>query len=257
VTGPRPPVVAGLTGGREDTAVLTAAATHALLHHHPLHLVSGSGTGDPTVHLGRAAAQVRRTRPSLTTTTEGTGRSLTELLAALSADAACVVTDRGTGQRVVNAVRCPLLSVTGPTVSRSGPVLVPLDVTGDGNALLEHGFAEAQARGLPLRVVFAWTAPLIASMYPTSAIDLLAVHGDIDRELAERLAGWSQKYPDVVVERDEIRCHDILTTLVRAVAGAGFVAVGTRTGPVVGPVTRAVLTTARCAVLAVPVPGAN
>lgn len=250
MTVSRPPVVAGLTGAPEDTAVITVAAAQALLHNRSLRLVTGAGAGD---RAARAATLVRSTRPTVTTTTCTTGRALTEVLTAASADAACIVADHRTARLIVNAVRGPLLAVPHRLTSRPGPVLVALDLADDGHTLLEHGFAEADARGLPLRVVFAWTAPVIASMYPLAAIDLLAVHGDIDRQLAEVLAGWSQKYPDVVVDRHEIRCHDILTTLVRAAAGVGFTVAGIRPGPVTGPVTRALLATARCPVLAVPV----
>lgn len=85
-----------------------------------------------------------------------------------------------------------------------GPVVVGVDGTAVGDKALAFAFATASARRSPLLAVHAWDAekafdPAVPGAAGWSSVRDLE---DVERVvLAERLAGWRERYPDVPVER--------------------------------------------------------
>jgi len=152
---------------------------------------------------------------------------------------------------------CPVVVVRGERAGADGPVVVGVDGSPVSEAALAFAFDAAAARGVDLVAVHAWS--------PTAIDEELAslVEWDASVEsavLAERLAGWGQKYPQVAVRRTVVR-DGAVRALVTASAGAQLVVVGSRgrgnaAGLLLGSVSHGVLHGAHCPV-AVVRPGAD
>ena len=147
---------------------------------------------------------------------------------------------------------CPVVVVRGERAGADGPVVVGVDGSPVSEAALAFAFDAAAARGVDLVAVHAWS--------PTAIDEELAslVEWDASVEsavLAERLAGWGQKYPQVAVRRTVVR-DGAVRALVTASAGAQLVVVGSRgrgnaAGLLLGSVSHGVLHGAHCAVAVV------
>lgn len=98
---------------------------------------------------------------------------------------------------VASHAGCPVVVVRG--TSSDGPVLVGIDGGPLSGVALEHAFAAAAEHGTGLVVLHAWHDGRSPALRATGAFDRLREAEE--RALAERLAGWSERYPDVVVER--------------------------------------------------------
>ncbi|RSM44820.1 universal stress protein [Amycolatopsis balhimycina DSM 5908] len=168
-----------------------------------------------------------------------------------------VVGDRGLG-RVAGLTAhadCPVVVVRGEQPSESdGPVVVGVDGSQSGEAALEFAFRTADLREALLIAVHAWTdSALDAGLVPLLSWD------DVETAehplLAEWLAGWSEKYPDVVVQRVVVRDRPAHAVIEQATAAAArLVVVGShgRTGVTArGSVSHAVLHHAPCPVAVV------
>jgi nucleotide-binding universal stress UspA family protein len=154
---------------------------------------------------------------------------------------------------------CPVVLVRreeGRTADEgSRPVVVGVDGSEISEAALAFAFAAASVRGVPLVAVHAWLDlgmdPGIAAM----VFDQGAVEADEHEVLAERLAGWTEKYPDVRVYR--VVTHDRPAhALIEESQQAQLVVVGSRgrgaaAGLLLGSVSHAVLHRARCSVAVV------
>lgn len=100
----------------------------------------------------------------------------------------------------------------------SGPVVVGVDGTEASEAALAFAFAEASAAGAPLIAVHAYAESVFEEALAANDAPL---NWTLQREvaeavLAERLAGWQEKYPQVHVERDVV--HDRPTRALRRCA---------------------------------------
>lgn len=127
--------------------------------------------------------------------------------------------------------RCPVVLVrNGADGSpHSGPVVVGVDGTEASEGALAFAFGEASAAGTSLVAVHA---------YPESAFEEALAAGDgplnwtpqrelAETALAERLAGWAEKYPRVRVEREVV--HDrAIRALRRRAETARLLVVGRR-----------------------------
>ncbi|MEU1205222.1 universal stress protein [Nocardia sp. NPDC005825] len=196
----------GLTGGIGAYAVVTQplidsveAAGKALL----VRAVIAAGEYDPRVPVSSSMA----------------GDTAAQLLIDHSADAfAVVIGASGTAGTlahlgstlfaVTSHARGPVVVVRpdpelGDAVRGSGPVVVGVDGSRIGDAALGAAFAEASERGTGLVAVHAWS-DWDTGQFAGEA--MLAVTGDLEgvetAVLAERLAGWQEKYPDVAVTRE-------------------------------------------------------
>ncbi len=141
-------------------------------------------------------------------------------------------------------------------VPRSGPVVLGVDGTRSSESAIAWAFDEASRRETTLTAVHAWTS------YPSGFAQAAAITRGIDynaemqehRELlAERLAGWQEKYPDVTVRRVMVP-GAAADTLLDHAADAQLVVVGSRghgdiTGVMFGSVSRMLIHHAPCPVL--------
>src|SRR6185312_2640325 len=144
---------------------------------------------------------------------------------------------------------CPVVVVRGERAGADGPVVVGVDGSPVSEAALGFAFDAAAARGVDLVAVHAWS--------PTAIDEELAsfVEWDASAEsavLAERLAGWGHKHPQVAVRRTVVR-DGAVRALVTASAGAQLVVVGSRgrgnaAGLLLGSVSHGVLHGAHCPV---------
>ena len=119
-------------------------------------------------------------------------------------------------------------------------------------AAVGFGFEAAALRGVPLVAVHTWQDTLVdATMAPLIDWDVVAAG---EREvLAERLAGWGEKFPDVEVRRLVTRDRPA-RALVEESGRAQLVVVGSRgrgglAGMLLGSVSQALLRHAACPVV--------
>jgi nucleotide-binding universal stress UspA family protein len=153
---------------------------------------------------------------------------------------------------------CPIVLVRteeGNAVEdRSRPVVAGVDGSPLSEAALAFAYEQASVRGVPLVAVHTWR-DLIVDPKIAPVVDWDAMEADAKVVLAERLAGWADKFPDVRVHRLVTRerpAHALITESRRA----QLVVVGSRgrggaTGLVLGSVSHAVLHRSHCSVAVV------
>jgi nucleotide-binding universal stress UspA family protein len=140
---------------------------------------------------------------------------------------------------------------------RPGPVVVGVDGTESSAAALAFAFAEASAQQATLVALHAWAESAFESALAAEGAPLdWGRHRELAAEaLAERLAGWQEKYPDVRVVRDLV--HDRADgALLHRARTARLVVVGRRgrggfAGIVLGSTSQHLLHHAACPVVVV------
>ncbi len=206
--------------------------------------------------LEEIATRVRSYHPDLTVTTilrPGTG---SQALIDASQDAALVVVGaRGLGgfgglsigsvaaQTVAHAtspvivIRPPLTEaeitdVTAPTETtpHPGPVIAGIDGSTNTDAALEFAFEAATFRRVPLVVVNVWWLLPKHNLGPDlpGHYNLVEAREEARRILAELMAGWSSKYPDVALDQRPVHGMNPSYELIQASATAGLTVVGSR-----------------------------
>jgi nucleotide-binding universal stress UspA family protein len=122
---------------------------------------------------------------------------------------------------------CPVVAVRG--AEHDGPVVVGVDGTPVGEAAIAFAFAEAAARGTALVAVHAWTDLLLETAFAGAAaqLDFSVLAQQAEEVLAERLAGWQEKYPEVSVSR-HVNRERASRALLRHAESAQLVVVGSR-----------------------------
>jgi nucleotide-binding universal stress UspA family protein len=161
-------------------------------------------------------------------------------LVELSKNAEMVVAGcRGTGQwagRPMGSVssgllryaHCPVAIIPAETASISresqAPVLVGIDGSPASEPATALAFDEASRRSVGLLALHAW-ADTHVSDWP--GIDWPTTESMAEEALAERLAGWQERYPDVRVDRIVVRDRPA-QQLVQRSEGAQRVVVGSR-----------------------------
>ena len=160
-----------------------------------------------------------------------------------SRSASCVVLgSRGSGDfvdlrigsttlHVASQAHCPVIAVPAPkdgSAPRHG-VVVGVDGSPDSEDAIDVAFQLAAETHEPLRAVHAWTDP--ALLGPGAMMPLVYDPALVTEEerlvLAEAMAGWSEKYPDVAVDQQVVRGHPV-ATLTQAGAKASYLVVGAR-----------------------------
>lgn len=119
----------------------------------------------------------------------------------------------------------------GTAAPRSGPVVVGVDGSPNSRPAVGLAYDVAASRGVELVALHAWHDDMTLDVDERGLVG--ADVGDealreIERALvAEELAGWSERYPDVIV-RPLVRKGDPVSLLLEAAETAGVVVVGSR-----------------------------
>jgi nucleotide-binding universal stress UspA family protein len=100
---------------------------------------------------------------------------------------------------VVRSAKCPVavISADGPSKPHSDrtPVLIGVDCSPASDLALAIAFDEASRRGVELTALHAWSDVAVYQL------PWLEWKSEAERTLAEYLAGWQERYPDVRVNR--------------------------------------------------------
>lgn len=100
---------------------------------------------------------------------------------------------------VVRHANCPVAVLRNEEPPpRNAPVLLGTDGSPASELATEIAFDEASRRGVDLVAIHAWSDAAVVEIFE---IDWPAVEGEARRSLAESLAGWQERYPDVTVHR--------------------------------------------------------
>jgi nucleotide-binding universal stress UspA family protein len=129
-----------------------------------------------------------------------------------------------TATAVVPAAECPVLVLpedTSVTVSERRSVVVGVEGRSGDEEVLGAAFDEAAARDTDLIAVHAWQDVGVTASFQVvdPLVDWDGVRADEERVLAEALAGWRDKQPDVVVREVVVRdktAHALLAAALTA-----------------------------------------
>jgi nucleotide-binding universal stress UspA family protein len=152
---------------------------------------------------------------------------------------------------VVRRANCPVAVVQDedPSTDRpeQAPVLVGIDCSPVSERALAFAFDEASRRGVGLTALHAWSD---VAVYERPWLDWKS---EAERSLAEYLAGWQERYPDVTVNRLVVPDH-AGRALIEESKSAQLVLVGSHgrgglTGMLLGSVSNAVVHAAHATVI--------
>jgi nucleotide-binding universal stress UspA family protein len=286
------PIAVGIDGSASAGHAMAWAADAAARRHVSVHLVHtvtasafayAGGVAPPDAffddieaagrsYLADMEAQVCRAHPKLAVrTTLVHGYPAPALIGASAEARMLVLGSRGlggfTGLLVGSTAvalaahgHCPVAVIRGATPDQpppsSGPVVVGVDGSPVSDSAVAVAFEEASLRGVPLVAVHAWTDYTSDADYARARmamVDMCRVETEEEAVLAERLAGWSEKYPDVSVRRVVVRDRPARHLLDQA-AEAQLLVVGCRgrggfSGLLLGSTSQAVLHHTPCPVL--------
>lgn len=131
-----------------------------------------------------------------------------------------------TSAGLIRNAHCPVAVVhdhAGDQTASHRPVLLGIDGSPVSEAATALAFDEASRRGVGLVALHAWSD---VGMFPTLK-DWHDVRVRADEVLAERLAGWQERYPDVNIER-RVVCDTPARWLAEGSEHAQLVVVGAR-----------------------------
>jgi nucleotide-binding universal stress UspA family protein len=279
-------VVVGLGTVRHGIPELDWAAREAQSRGRPLHVVRAYHLSQATLpwesstdrviiadlrrvaekHVRDAIGHVRTTWPDVSVEGVVTDGIAWDVLR----DASCEADVTVLGSRHLNAVGCAVLGSVSTVVAASGAgaivivgspagdpaenpeVVVGVDGSEQMDSVLAFAFDYASRYRRPLRAIYCWSPDLLATMKwrPEPPAPERA-----DRWLAEAVAGWQEKYPDVQVHRAVIR-ESAVPGLVLASASQDLLVVGShsrhaRIASLLGSVSQGVLHHATCPVAVV------
>lgn len=103
---------------------------------------------------------------------------------------------------VVQHAKCPVAVIRDedPLMPhpQQAPVLLGLDGSPASELATAIAFDEASRRGVELQALHAWSDVQVLEL---PGFDWAVVKAEAERSLAESLAGWQERYPDVTVQR--------------------------------------------------------
>ncbi len=139
--------------------------------------------------------------------------------------------------------------------SQQDPVLVGIDGSPTSELATQIAFDEASRRGVDLVALHAWSdmGPLDFPSINWAPIEWRNIKDREEEVLAERLSGWRERYPDVVVH-EVVVCDQPAPRLLEQAQRAQLVVVGSHgrggfPGMLLGSVSTAVVHTARIPVI--------
>ncbi|MCX6482523.1 MAG: universal stress protein, partial [Mycobacterium sp.] len=202
----------------------------------------------------------------ITVTSEMVSGSSVPVLAELSGRAQMIVVGcRGRGALargllgsvstgVLHHATCPVAVVhdEDPLIPHpsKAPVVVGVDGSPASERAVEIAFEEASFRGVDLVAVHVWSD---TGMLEFPGVDWSVLQSGAEETLAERLAGWGERYPDVLVRRVVVADRPAHQLLEQAKA-AQLLVIGSHgrggfAGMVLGSVSTAVANAARIPVI--------
>jgi nucleotide-binding universal stress UspA family protein len=285
--GARRPIVVGVDGSRSALDAALWAADEAAQRRLPVRLVHAEdfaracagGVAPPQSFfdelqaageqvLADAAAAIRRRHPELDLEVHlDPAGSVPALIEQTGGARLLVLGSRGLGgfrgmlagstaAALVAHGHCPVAVIRGVTpdaaVPEEGSVVVGVDGSAIGEAAIATAFDEASWRGAELVAVHSWREhPAERGETGRSAAARESEH----ELLAERLAGWQEKYPDVAVRRVLAEGAPV-ECLLDAAGHAQLVVVGSRgrggfAGMLLGSTSQALIHHATCPLLVV------
>jgi nucleotide-binding universal stress UspA family protein len=152
---------------------------------------------------------------------------------------------------VVRHANCPVAVVRDEDLpDPQHPVLVGIDGSPASELATAIAFDEASRRGVDLMALHAWSDIAVTEL-PES--DWSSLEAEAHRSLAESLAGWQERYPDVTVHRLVVRDRPA-RALAEKSQTAQLVVVGSHgrgglTGMLLGSVSNTVLHTVQIPVI--------
>ena len=155
---------------------------------------------------------------------------------------------------LIRHAHCPVAVIHDEDPLMPHPAQAPVLVGIDGSSVSELAtaiaFQEASWRGVELVALHVWS-DVEVNDFP--AIDWPAMKPAAEEILAERLAGWQERYPDVTVRR-VVECDHPTYHLIRQSESAQLVVVGSHgrggfAGMLLGSVSAAVAHSARMPVI--------
>ncbi|ORW72697.1 hypothetical protein AWC23_09655 [Mycobacterium saskatchewanense] len=284
---PRGAILAGVDGSAAALSAVRWAARDAALRRAPLALVHVVDAPLPewftvAAPAGFGQSQERRARDviesAIEVAKESTGESdpipidsnvfrsaTVPTLVGLSAEVEMVVVGRGgalarsflgsVSSALVYHAHCPVAVVhDDKAVTDNGaraPVLVGIDGSPASEAATAIAFEEASRRGVSLVALHAWTDPRAKAPFQDAKWD--AQLSEEEETLAERLAGWHDRYPHVGVRR-RIEIGDPARWLIDASERTQLIVVGSHgcsrvSGRLLGSVGAAVVNRAKMPVI--------
>lgn len=154
---------------------------------------------------------------------------------------------------LVHYAHCPVAVIHSDGAGDdSAPVLLGIDGSPASEAATALAFDEAARRGVGLRALHVWSD---VGVFPVLGMDWRDREREGQEILAERLAGWQERYPDVRVER-LLFCDKPSHWLLKESEHAQLVVVGSRgrggfPGMLLGSVSSAVAQSAKVPVIVV------
>ncbi|HUO39169.1 MAG TPA: universal stress protein, partial [Mycobacterium sp.] len=150
--------------------------------------------------------------------------------------------------------RCPVAVIHDADslaqLKPKAPVLVGIDGSPASEAATALAFDEASRRGVDLVALHAWSD---VAVFPILGMDWRTYRDQGEEALAERLAGWGERYPDVRVHR-RLVCDRPARWLVEESVNAQLVVLGSHgrggfAGMLLGSVSAAVAESTRVPVI--------
>ena len=285
-TAPPSAIVVGVDGSPSSDVAVDWAAAEATRRNLPLHVIHAfsfgypmtkSGFGQSVDHLrqlahgvrNNAVARARTVNPDLAVTWDEPSSGPAPALVKASETAATVVVGaRGltgapglhvgsvSAQLAMHA-RCPVVVVhdhAGAAIPAPGaPVVVGVDGSTLSANAIAYAYEQARSRGVGLTVVHAWWLKYVEG--PAATMENANWQRFAEQEhvlVATSLAGWQDKYPEVLVRSHSVRGLPV-EALVRQSENACLVVVGTRgrggfAGLLLGSVSQGVMQRSRCPV---------
>lgn len=214
-----------------------------------------------------AVTRARRANPELAITwSQPASRPAPALLQAAETADTVIVGARGMSAargvfmgsvsvQVAAHASCPVVIVHDTPATEAGsPVVVGVDGSEVSSSAIAYAFEQASSRGVGLTVVHAWWLDHVedAAAAAIWTVDWQTFAQEEQALVAESLAGWQEKYPDVAVRRHSVRGLPV-EALIRQSQSACLVVVGTRGrggfgGLLLGSVSQGVMNRAKCPV---------
>jgi hypothetical protein len=198
---PTGPVVVGVDGSAGSLAAVELAAEEALVRVTPLVIVH---TGGDIAEADRLAAAARCEHPGLSVSATTVRDEPGDALIAMGGTACLLVVagDAHFAGHVAGRAQVPIIVhrplAAAPPSELSRPVAVGVAALAGSEPVLGFAFAEASLRGAPLLAVHVWSRPADTRTGPP-VYDYPGARDHAERMLAEAVAAWSEKFPDVQV----------------------------------------------------------